>query len=190
MQTCQIALKEWAVVVDALARGEQLLLLRKGGILDAGGEFAMEASEFLLWPTYLHQDTDWLAVPFHDRLAPCLADRPADPDTYRLGLYATTAAILDVPSRGHLDQLAGEHLWSEDYLDMRWQYRPELPLYLLLLRVARLPEATLVHETSAQRGCRSWVDLTESVAVGAAVPVVADDEFARRCAAIRSVMRA
>ena len=29
---CQIALKEWAVTVQALARGEQILLLRKGGI--------------------------------------------------------------------------------------------------------------------------------------------------------------
>ena len=28
---CQIALKEWAVTVSALDKGEQVLLLRKGG---------------------------------------------------------------------------------------------------------------------------------------------------------------
>ncbi len=188
METCQIALKEWAVVVDALARGDQLVLLRKGGILDTGGEFSMEASRFLLWPTYLHQDTDWLAEPFHGRLAPCLAGRPADPDTYRLTLHAATAAILEVPSRAHLDGLAGEHLWSDDYLQMRWNYRPELPLYLLLLRVYTLPAATLVHETAAQRGCRSWVALDQAVAVEGAVPVVADEAFVKRCEAIRAAL--
>jgi hypothetical protein len=188
MQTSQTALKEWAVIVDALGTGEQFVLLRKGGILDVGGEFSMEASEFLLWPTYLHQDTDWLAEPFHDRLAPCLADRPAGPDRYRLSLYASTAAILQVPSRAHLDRLAGEHLWSDGYLDLRWNYRPEIPLHLLILRVCKLPEATLVHETSEQRGCRSWVELDEAVAVDRAAPVVDDASFNRRCEAIRAAM--
>jgi len=188
MPTSQIALKEWAVIVEALGTGEQLVLLRKGGILDVGGEFSMEASQFVLWPTYLHQDTDWLAEPFHDRLAPCLADRPDEPETYRLSLYAETAAIIQVPSRAHLDKLAGEHLWSAGYLDMRWKYRPEIPLHLLILRVFRLPEATLVHETSAQRGCRSWVELDEAIAADEAVPVVDEAEFSRRCAAIRTAM--
>ena len=183
------ALKEWSVIVDALGRGDQLVLLRKGGILDAGGEFSMASERFLLWPTYLHQDTDWLAEPYHDRLAPSLADRPDEPDTYRLDTLAVTEAILEVPSRAHLDPLAGEHIWSDSYLDMRWNYRPEIPLYLLLLRVYRLPGATLVHETSEQRGCRSWVELERPVDVEGATPVVADDGFVRRCGTIRAAMR-
>ncbi|MCH8298299.1 MAG: DUF1802 family protein, partial [Chloroflexi bacterium] len=28
---CQMALKEWAVTVEAMAQGDQVLLLRKGG---------------------------------------------------------------------------------------------------------------------------------------------------------------
>ena len=32
-EQCQIALKEWAVTVESLAEGRQILLLRKGGIV-------------------------------------------------------------------------------------------------------------------------------------------------------------
>src|SRR2546422_3996735 len=36
------AFKEWAVVVDALGRGEQVIILRKGGIAEDRGEFELE----------------------------------------------------------------------------------------------------------------------------------------------------
>ena len=57
---CQIALKEWAVTVQALARGEQILLLRKGGIHEEGKDFRVIHPEFLLYSTYEHQREDLL----------------------------------------------------------------------------------------------------------------------------------
>ena len=33
------AFKEWAVICRALAEGRQALILRKGGIAEAGGDF-------------------------------------------------------------------------------------------------------------------------------------------------------
>src|SRR6476469_947176 len=51
-----IALKEWATVCHALETGRQMLLLRKGGIYEAAGEFELENPQFLLFPTYLHQN--------------------------------------------------------------------------------------------------------------------------------------
>ena len=38
---CRIALKEWAVAVKALDRGEQIMLLRKGGIREEGKDFVI-----------------------------------------------------------------------------------------------------------------------------------------------------
>ena len=35
----RIAFKEWAMVVDALGRGEQIIILRKGGISEGRGGF-------------------------------------------------------------------------------------------------------------------------------------------------------
>jgi len=50
-----IAFKEWAVVVDALGRGEQVLILRKGGIREQRGEFHADHHEFWLFPTQYHE---------------------------------------------------------------------------------------------------------------------------------------
>ena len=47
------ALKEWAVICRALAEGRQSLLLRKGGIAEAGGAFQVEQPRFWLLPTYV-----------------------------------------------------------------------------------------------------------------------------------------
>lgn len=179
MDRCATALKEWAVVVDALRRGEQMVLLRKGGILDVGGEFRLETERFLLWPTYLHQSADWLAEAHQDRLAPVLAE-PRAADEYRLDTFAEVERVLEVPSRQALDHLSNEHLWSPAYLDLRWRYRPELPLYLLILRAWRLPDPVIVHETTEQSGCRSWVPLREPVSLTGRRPVLDGATFRRR----------
>src|SRR6478672_9678911 len=61
-----VALKEWATVCHALETGRQMLLLRKGGIYEAAGEFELENREFLLFPTYLHQNLKMLKPEAHD----------------------------------------------------------------------------------------------------------------------------
>ena len=53
-----IALKEWAVTVRALAEGEQLLTLRKGGIREENKHFELEHDRFFLYPTFDHQRND------------------------------------------------------------------------------------------------------------------------------------
>ena len=53
--TLSIAFKEWAVICRALAEGRQSLILRKGGIAEAGGQFRPEHDRFLLYPTYFHE---------------------------------------------------------------------------------------------------------------------------------------
>src|SRR5205814_10220299 len=51
----RIAFKEWAAVCLALASGRQSIIIRKGGIAEAGGAFAPEHDRFWLYPTYVHQ---------------------------------------------------------------------------------------------------------------------------------------
>ena len=53
-----IAFKEWAVTVRALAEGEQLLTLRKGGIREEHRHFELEHDRFFLYPTFDHQAGD------------------------------------------------------------------------------------------------------------------------------------
>jgi hypothetical protein len=53
-----VAFKEWEIVVDALGRGEQILLLRKGGIHEGRGGFRPEHRRFLLFSTHYHQQRE------------------------------------------------------------------------------------------------------------------------------------
>jgi hypothetical protein len=52
------ALKEWAVAVEALERGETALVIRKGGIREKA--FAVAKRRFLLLPGYEHQRPELL----------------------------------------------------------------------------------------------------------------------------------
>src|SRR3982750_3420915 len=80
-----IAFKEWAVTVRALAEGEQLLTLRKGGIREENKHFELEHERFFLYPTFDHQRNDLVRPSHHPELeAPSSAasgPAPRPPDS-------------------------------------------------------------------------------------------------------------
>ena len=45
-------------MVDALGRGEQIVILRKGGIAEGRGGFRAEHDRFWLFPTRFHQQSE------------------------------------------------------------------------------------------------------------------------------------
>ena len=54
----RMAFKEWGVVVDALGSGEQIVVLRKGGIAEGREGFQVEHEKFWLFPTRFHQQAE------------------------------------------------------------------------------------------------------------------------------------
>jgi uncharacterized protein DUF1802 len=69
-----IAFKEWAVTVRALAEGEQLLTLRKGGIREPQKHFKLEYERFFLYPTFDHQRSDLVRESHQPELARALEE--------------------------------------------------------------------------------------------------------------------
>ena len=63
-----LALKEWAVAVKSLGRGEQVLILRKGGIHREDRDFRLVHPQFLLYPTYEHQRVELIKPEVHTAL--------------------------------------------------------------------------------------------------------------------------
>ena len=63
-----IALKEWAVVCDEVLGGRQVVLLRKGGILEQKKGFQIEHERFFFYPNTEHQSREQLKAAFHPRL--------------------------------------------------------------------------------------------------------------------------
>ncbi len=150
------ALKEWKLVCDLLLTGELALLLRKGGIHEVGGpgEFSVEYDRFALYPTFDHQNPDMLKPRYAKRLT-------SDPDPKRIAIdgYAEVVKVWAVPSRPAFERLDDLHPWSSEYLDMRFGYRPDRPLYLVALRAYRLAHPTTIRYRAAYAGCKSWVPL-------------------------------
>ncbi len=176
----QIALKEWAVVCHALETGRQMLLLRKGGIYEAAGEFELENRQFLLFPTYLHQNLAMLKA--EDQAG--FESRSAEPAQLRIRGVGVVTDIVQLRSRAQTDALDAEHVWTSPLIDMRFNYKPQNPLYLMLVRSYRLPEPRTVDNTPEYAGCKSWVPLDEPILTAGATPAMDEGSYGVRRAAI------
>lgn len=53
-----IGFKEWALVCGALGRGEQHVLIRKGGIAEGRAGFRFRHDAFFLFPTLFHEQLE------------------------------------------------------------------------------------------------------------------------------------
>jgi hypothetical protein len=172
----QVGLKEWAVVCRALEQGRQTVLLRKGGIYEAAGEFEVEHRQFLLFPTYLHQNLKMLKPIEHAGFEP----RSAEPDQIAITAAGVVTDIIELKSRAQVDAIDDEHVWTPPLIDMRFNYRPENPLYLLLVRAYRLPQPATLANTPAYAGCKSWVPLDQAIQLRDAAPVLDDAKYELR----------
>src|SRR5437588_609321 len=131
-----IAFKEWAVTVRALAEGEQLLTLRKGGIREPEKHFKLDYERFFLYPTFDHQCADLVRQSHQPELARALEegvwsdgeppphalrrDIPiSQPDRVRIRAWAEVAAHYTVTDRRTVDALSPFYVWTPDYAEKR-----------------------------------------------------------------------
>jgi hypothetical protein len=182
-----VALKEWAVTVDALNMGSQVLLLRKGGIREEGKEFKVLHHQFLLYPTYEHQREDLLKEPYRRNLQAVLA-QGSDPEYIAFTHWAQTEEVIELSDEPALARLTPYHIWSEDYAQKRLHWKPRKPLFVMLLRVYQLLEPQRVAFTPRYAGCKSWVQLDSEVSLGRLLPVMSEGEFDSVVTRIRSVL--
>jgi hypothetical protein len=168
-----VGLKEWATVCGAIGSGRQILLLRKGGIYESAGEFELEHRQFLFFPTYLHQNLTMLKPEAQQGFEP----RNAEPDRIELALAGQVTDIIQLRSREQAEEIDDAHIWTAPLIDMRFNYRPENPLYLLLVRGYRLAKPVTVENTPAYAGCKSWVPLEAPISTAGAEAVLDDTAY-------------
>jgi hypothetical protein len=74
---------------------------------------------------------------------------------------------------------------------MRFDYKPDRPIYLLAVRAATLAKPKTVRTTREYTGCRSWVPLTDADAVddAGAKPALDDEAFARIVARVDEALQ-
>jgi hypothetical protein len=167
------------MVCTALCEGRQMILLRKGGILEAIGGFEIEHRTFLLFPTFLHQNLGMIKKADQAGFQQ-LAEEPSE---ITMTCGATVTDIVQLKDRGQMDQLEDQHIWTPPLIDMRYNYRPKNPLYLLVVRAFKLKSPVAVANTPEYAGCKSWVPLASGVSFEAQ-PVMSDTSFDARRADI------
>jgi hypothetical protein len=169
------ALKEWAVICKALAEGRQAITVRKGGIAEDGGEFAVEHTRFWLYPTYVHQQRAGIKPEAIPLLEQAEAERPPA-GLLRLSHFAEVEGAYHVHNLVGALRLADLHLWSPETVQSRFAYRSP-GLYVLLLRVFRTAQVHELPERDSYAECRSWVELEQDFPTDGATPVLSDGDF-------------
>ena len=181
------ALKEWAVLIDAMARGDIIAMVRKGGIREHRAGFTVRHDRFLLYPTYFHENVGHLAERFHPALDESHARRPPA-GRVRVASLAEVLAVWKITDAALLPRIADEHGLAPEAVESRFHYRGTPHVRLIAVRTLALAEPADLPEAPRYAGCVSWLELDADVSVEHARPVVAEPEIRRRLAALADTL--
>ncbi len=181
------AFKEWAIVVDALGQGGQIIILRKGGISEGRGGFQMEHQRFLLFPTLFHQQRESViatAQARYDSIAPNFPPK----DKLRLEYFAEVVQVKQLHSLAEANGLHGQHIWRDEVIAERFDWGKSKSIYALAVRVYKLPQLVELPLVSAYEGCKSWIQVEHEVHTDGATPVLDDITFDARLTRFRNAI--
>jgi hypothetical protein len=167
-----VGFKEWALVCDALGRGEQTVLLRKGGIAEGRDGFGFRHGEFFLFPTFFHEQLvkvrkTGLEIP---------AAREGE---IEIRYFAKLEAQRHLTLWEQAAALEPFHILEESVVRERFEYKGS-GLHIALVRVFRLEPGWRFPDRPAYGGCRSWVNLPEYPPNTCLEPVLSDREQEER----------
>ena len=180
------AFKEWAIVVDALSRGEQIIILRKGGIAEGRGGFEVQHPRFWLFPTLFHQQREQVVAPAQtrfDEIAPMFSG----PDHVRIEFAADVAAWHRLESRDAAQALRGQHIWRDEVIAERFEWGRTKDIFAIAVRISRLPVAVDLPMVPAYGGCKSWIELEQDIDPSRATAVLNEKDFLLKLERFRTV---
>ena len=183
------ALKEWAVLIDAMARGDIIAMVRKGGIREKRAGFEVRHDRFLLYPTFFHENPADLAERFHPQLA-AAHERKAPAGRVRLTHFAESVAVWNVTDAALLPGVEHEHGLSPAAVLSRFNYRGNPNVRVVAVRVHELPQPLEISEAPRYAGCVSWLELDGDVLLDGARPAIPEAALQQRVALITHALGA
>ncbi len=179
-----IGFKEWSLVCDALGRGDQCLILRKGGIAEGRDGFQFQHPEFYLFPTHFHEQSRLFGEADNADGEP---DSGGDDEIITIRYFCNLAFTAVVTDWSTVEMLAPFHGWKEETVRERFEYKDEPGITLAVVRVRALSEPWSVAYERRFSGCRSWIEIPECpYEIGP--PVVRDEPFDNLLEEIGSVV--
>jgi hypothetical protein len=161
------SLKEWSNVIDALGRGEQVILIRKGGIADP--KFGIEAERFYLYPTFFHQ-------------------QQREPEEVAITHWCEVVCTWRIADLETLYRLEPLVVMSREALETRYRFRPDQALHVLGVRTFALPHPRTIAVKPEYLGCRSWVSVDDEIDVDGSLPALSESELEARLKRVQALL--
>lgn len=177
-----IAFKEWAIVCAALGRGEQSIILRKGGIAEGRDGFRFQHPEFYLFPTLFHEQVEKTILPAGTPIP------SAEAGLIRIEFLVRVEWTAFVNSLETARMLATFHIWRGEVVTERFDYDEPKGLSLAFVRVERLARRWEFADAPKYGGCRSWVNIPDVPCEVKTSPVLGNAVHQRRDAALRALV--
>ena len=175
-----VGFKEWALVCEALGRGEQTVIVRKGGIAEGRDGFAFRHGEFFLFPTFFHAQVERVRTPN--------AEIPARRDgEVEIRYFARVEAVRFIDEWETAGALAPFHILADDVVRERFDYDASPGIHVAFVRVFRVQPAWTFPDERRYGGCRSWVNLPDRLAEQRLEPVLSDAEHRERLASFCAI---
>lgn len=178
--------KEWAIAVAALARGQTILLLRKGGIREDSKQFRVKHSKIWLYPTYEHQKPQLLKPEYSSQVKEVASGW--HPATVEIQSCGEITNILTIDNLEILEKLEPYHVWNQAMIRDRFNWKPQQPLVVLLLRVFNLPTPITIPYHDSYGGCKSWIDLQSAISLQGLHPVLTADIYQQKVTEILNLV--
>ena len=174
------------MVADAIGRGDQIIILRKGGISEGRGGFQIEHNRFFLFPTLFHQQRESVqpaAQLRYDALAPKLS-----PPLVRIEIFVEVVDWKFLDSLEAALRLRDQHIWREEVIRDRFDWGKSKSIYALAVRAFRLPLAVELPMRPEYAGCKSWVEFEGPISTDSAQPALTDREFEAKLSRFHSAL--
>jgi len=181
------ALKEWAISAESLARGRQVLLLRKGGLLDEDGAFHLEHSQFYFVPTWFHQERALVKAEHQDLWALTPREKDENAKVAYLRHFGQVEQVWRLREDAESALQNATHIYSGTYLDTRFGYQEEKPLLCAAIRIWTLQKPVRYELRERDLGCKSWVEW-EAPLEASATPALDEETFARNLQELRAIL--
>jgi len=156
-----LAFKEWACIVDALGKGRQSIILRKGGIHEEGsGDFELKGKQFVLFPTLFHQADEMIKEDWR----PFLNDTRfhSTPEKVDIKYYVQVADVQVITDWEMLKKLYPFHAWKEEVIKERFE-RWGNSIHLLIVQVFEFGASFQLELLPEYGGCKSWVEINKPI---------------------------
>ncbi len=175
------AFKEWNSVVEALGHGEQIIILRKGGIIEDEGYFYPKEKHFLLFPTQTHERKELLKKVY--------PNESVIDGSVLIKYWAETKWAGQIFSEAEIKALDPYHIWKEEVVLERFHRWNEDKVWCLVVRVYKFKNPIRIELIPDYAGCKSWINIIEEVPVRDSEPVIGDSEFEKNFNNISKICR-